>query len=165
MEAGRIAPGSRLPSERELATTEGVSLMTARRALSQLEREGLVRRRIGSGTFAMPSRKAARVLCDPPREFGATECRVTGPGEREWLRRGRIVVRETVLEPEEVTPPDRPLLEFLGGRVVLAEESIRAEGGKLLIRQTLFDGEGDVVAIRELRLEGAALEHRIPVSG
>ena len=43
-----------MDSERELAKIHGVSLMTARHALTGLEREGLVSRRRGAGTFVAP---------------------------------------------------------------------------------------------------------------
>lgn len=43
--------GSRLPSERELCERFGVSRMTARQALKELERDGLVFSRVGKGTF------------------------------------------------------------------------------------------------------------------
>lgn len=51
IEAGDLTPGSRLPTERQLAETLGVSRMTARAALSRLEQRGLIVRRQGSGTF------------------------------------------------------------------------------------------------------------------
>jgi GntR family transcriptional regulator len=47
----RLAPGDVLPSERELARKHDVSLMTARSALGGLERQGIVERRRGAGTF------------------------------------------------------------------------------------------------------------------
>jgi GntR family transcriptional regulator len=43
--------GTRLPSEEELAKQLGISRLTARAALAELERRYLVRRRQGSGTF------------------------------------------------------------------------------------------------------------------
>jgi len=53
--AAQLPPGSAVPSERELAKTHNVSLMTARHALAGLEREGIVERRRGAGSFvAMP---------------------------------------------------------------------------------------------------------------
>jgi len=51
IEAGELQPGDAVPSERELARNYDVSLMTARHALAELEREGLVDRRRGAGTF------------------------------------------------------------------------------------------------------------------
>ena len=51
IEAGQLHPGDPVPSERELAKIHHVSLMTARHALASLEREGIVERRRGIGTF------------------------------------------------------------------------------------------------------------------
>lgn len=51
IETSELSPGDPVASERELARTHGVSLMTARHALGGLEREGLVERRPGAGTF------------------------------------------------------------------------------------------------------------------
>lgn len=48
---GRLAAGAQLPPEKELATKRGVSRVTIRRALERLEREGLIRRSQGQGTF------------------------------------------------------------------------------------------------------------------
>ncbi len=49
--SGRLPPGSRLPSVRELAASLSVSLITVRRAYADLESAGLVVRRQGQGTF------------------------------------------------------------------------------------------------------------------
>lgn len=46
-----LRPGDAVASERELAKTHKVSLMTARHALAGLEHEGIVERRLGAGTF------------------------------------------------------------------------------------------------------------------
>jgi len=51
IEAGELQPGDAVPSERELARNNEVSLMTARHALAELEHDGLVDRRRGAGTF------------------------------------------------------------------------------------------------------------------
>jgi GntR family transcriptional regulator len=51
IEAGQLCPGDAVASERELARIHQVSLMTARHALASLEREGVVERRRGIGTF------------------------------------------------------------------------------------------------------------------
>ena len=54
LESGKLKPGDIVDSERELAKIHGVSLMTARHALAGLEREGMVVRRRGAGTFVAP---------------------------------------------------------------------------------------------------------------
>src|SRR2546427_9609950 len=54
VESGQLKPGDAVDSERELARIHRVSLMTARHALTALEREGMVVRRRGSGTFIAP---------------------------------------------------------------------------------------------------------------
>src|SRR5205085_5576834 len=53
---GALAPGARLDTQRQLAAAFGVTLMTLRQALEVLEREKLIERRHGLGTFvAAPS--------------------------------------------------------------------------------------------------------------
>jgi GntR family transcriptional regulator len=49
--AGHWLPGDRLPVESELAHNLGVAIGTLRKALSQLETEGMLERRQGSGTY------------------------------------------------------------------------------------------------------------------
>lgn len=54
IEAGQLRSGDAVASERDLAKIHQVSLMTARHALATLEREGIVERRRGIGTFVAP---------------------------------------------------------------------------------------------------------------
>jgi len=49
--AGRLAPGTRLPTHRELAAKEGLALVTASRVYAELEAMGLVSGETGRGTF------------------------------------------------------------------------------------------------------------------
>ncbi|HEX4088022.1 MAG TPA: GntR family transcriptional regulator [Trebonia sp.] len=63
---GNLAPGDMLPTQAELAAAAGVSLITVRRALEELERAGRVRRHQGVGTFlAKP-----RIITEPGRSGG-----------------------------------------------------------------------------------------------
>jgi GntR family transcriptional repressor for pyruvate dehydrogenase complex len=48
---GRLRPGDRLPNERDLSATLGVSRPVLRQALAALETLGLIESRVGSGTF------------------------------------------------------------------------------------------------------------------
>ncbi|HTS10991.1 MAG TPA: GntR family transcriptional regulator [Candidatus Limnocylindrales bacterium] len=54
IESGKLRTGDVVDSERELAKIHKVSLMTARHALADLAREGVVERRHGAGTFVAP---------------------------------------------------------------------------------------------------------------
>jgi DNA-binding FadR family transcriptional regulator len=49
--AGRLAPGERLPSERDLARSLGVGRASVREALAALANQGLLETRPGSGSF------------------------------------------------------------------------------------------------------------------
>jgi GntR family transcriptional regulator len=59
--SGKLAPGTRLPPERQLAESLRVSRMTVRQALGELERDGLLRRVVGraGGTFVCEPQSAA----------------------------------------------------------------------------------------------------------
>lgn len=53
--AGSLPPGARLPASRTLARDLGVNRITVESAYSDLEAEGLVFSRVGSGTYVSPS--------------------------------------------------------------------------------------------------------------
>lgn len=51
-----MTPGARFPTEREVAASSGLARATVRKSLTLLERDGLIVRRQGSGTFVAPTR-------------------------------------------------------------------------------------------------------------
>lgn len=53
IDGGEWKPGERLPTERELAQRYGCSLITVRRALSELAREQAIERTRGRGTYVL----------------------------------------------------------------------------------------------------------------
>lgn len=53
---GRLAPHDKLPSESELTEAHGVSRITVRQALGDLQREGLIVRVQGKGAYVAPPR-------------------------------------------------------------------------------------------------------------
>jgi len=54
--SGHFSTGDRIPTEAELVTEYGVSRITVRQALTLLEKDGLVRREVGRGTFVTEAR-------------------------------------------------------------------------------------------------------------
>jgi DNA-binding FadR family transcriptional regulator len=64
IEAGTYNRGDQLPPERELAVAFQAARSTVRRALDQLERAGLVSRKLGSGTFVTASSAGSPVAGD-----------------------------------------------------------------------------------------------------
>ena len=58
LDDGEWRPGDRLPTELDLAARYGCSLITVRRALSELAREHRLVRTRGRGTFAIAPRSS-----------------------------------------------------------------------------------------------------------
>jgi GntR family transcriptional regulator of arabinose operon len=72
--SGQYRTGARLPSEAELVRKFGVSRMTVIKAIRQLQQEGLLVRRTGSGTFAASGREGeGRVFGLLIPDLGQTE--------------------------------------------------------------------------------------------
>jgi DNA-binding FadR family transcriptional regulator len=61
IETGAYSEGDKLPPERQLALTFDAARSTVRRALDQLEKAGLVSRRLGSGTYVGATGAAGHV--------------------------------------------------------------------------------------------------------
>lgn len=59
--SGEFEPGMRLPSERELIETYGVSRITVREAIGLLRAEGLVTAEHGKGVFVRPPNRVQRL--------------------------------------------------------------------------------------------------------
>src|SRR4029450_11449534 len=89
IEAGEWRPGDRLPPERELAERDGCSLITVRRALTDLARERRLERTRGRGTFvtrppipldlAAPTSFTEEIRRPPPRRPRGRRPFVTRP--------------------------------------------------------------------------------------
>lgn len=62
--AGAAPEGSLLPGEQKLAASHNVSRVTIRRALEALEGDGLVERRVGSGTLVRAPQSDGQVVAD-----------------------------------------------------------------------------------------------------
>lgn len=76
---GDLRPGEEVPSERQLASTWGVSRPTAARSLEALRQQGLVEKRQGSGTYVrdLQVHRRARELYGRAKQTG----KIYAPGE------------------------------------------------------------------------------------
>jgi GntR family transcriptional regulator len=92
IEASELKPGDSVASERELAKTHKVSLMTARHALAGLEREGMVERRRGAGTF----------VASPKIHFNKLMSYTEHMSSRGLAPRSRVLVAKLVEDEPEV---------------------------------------------------------------
>jgi GntR family transcriptional regulator/MocR family aminotransferase len=113
--SGTLAPRSRLPSTRTLARELGVSRGTVEGAFAQLDAEGFLERRVGSGSVvALPehARLPGKASMLPRRGSAGA-----GPG---LSRRGRLLSRDVLPpEPRDVQPftPCLPALDLFPTRL------------------------------------------------
>lgn len=128
--AGRLAPGDRLPSVRELAELAGVNPNTARAIYGRLEAEGLVQSKHGLGSFVSPD---ARPSADVER-----------------------IAAEAVAEARRAgVAPDDVARAIYGAGWAGGERSGEAHGGELPDVGAAAD---EAAARRELRRQIARLE-------
>jgi GntR family transcriptional regulator len=92
IEGSGLRPGDAVASERELAKLHGVSLMTARHALAGLEREGVVERRRGAGTF----------VAAPKIHFNKLMSYTEHMSSRGLAPRSRVLVAKVIEDGQEV---------------------------------------------------------------
>jgi GntR family transcriptional regulator len=101
--SGELAPGDKLPSERELARRFGTARNTAREAIRLLTEEGLVTAQHGRGVFV---REKQRIIRWGSERYSRRTYRETGltPFRLEMARQGKTA-RVEVTSIEHVTPP------------------------------------------------------------
>ncbi len=92
IESAELKTGDAVASERELAKTHKVSLMTARHALAGLEREGLVERRRGAGTF----------VASPKIHFNKLMSYTEHMASRGLAPRSRVLVSKIIEDEQEI---------------------------------------------------------------
>jgi GntR family uxuAB operon transcriptional repressor len=101
IEAGTLPPGTKLPTERTLAVRHSVGRKLVRGALERLRKDGLIERRVGSGSFvsALAGLRAIGASAEPPSispldaiearrvlEVGAIELVVTRATDDDFAR-------------------------------------------------------------------------------
>ena len=149
--ARKLGPGERLPTMANLSVELGISVMTLNRALSELEAQGIVVRRQGSGTYVADTLSQTAVALVYDRD-------VFGPGASPFCslllheatrlaeandEKFNLYLTSPELEGEPVGPPIPPDLD----------EAIRTKrlGG------VLFAGESNPAALRWLLNQGVPL--------
>lgn len=123
-----LAPGDRLPTNDELAAMAGVSLMSVRRGLDELEREGRVARHQGVGTFVADP----RIVSDPARAGGLRSTLGAGDDgpavETRLLAAVRGVAGPAVADALGLEPPvqvwEIRRLRLLNGRPEIFERAV-----------------------------------------
>jgi GntR family transcriptional regulator len=105
-----FAPGQRLPSTRELARRFCIHANTASAAYRQLEREGWIEFRHGSGVFVRASRPAAPLSPELATEFSVDQLIGDLMAGARKLDLPESVVRERLRRWLALTPPSRWLV-------------------------------------------------------
>ncbi|MCF6370855.1 phosphonate metabolism transcriptional regulator PhnF [Rhizobium halophilum] len=127
IETGFLAPGSQLPGETHMAEKLGVTRITLRRALQQLQREGQLTARKGVGIFVRSLPSVFTVRDDRPflENFNA---------------RGRVIVTQTlVLCREMVTTAIAKKLNLADGDEIIRLCRTRtADGQPLYVNTKIF---------------------------
>ena len=140
------APGDMLPSERELSERYGLSRTTVRLALQELERQGLVVRQHGRGTFvADRSAKTADLMTS----YSFTE------QMRELGRKPETVI----LEFDELEA-DKNLAGHMGARIgdkLYKLKRLRSADGMPLMIETTYLPVRKFLSLKRPMLEGHSL--------
>lgn len=120
--SGRIAPGSKLPPEPELAEEMGVSRATLREALRSLEEDGFLTRTRGAGTYAT---HRPRLRNNLDVNFGVTEAiRAAG------MRPGTT---QSAIHTQAATNEEADALDLSMGDAVVVLERVRAADGRPVV--------------------------------
>jgi GntR family transcriptional regulator len=141
---GRYLPEEPLPSEPQLMRVYGISRSTVRRALAQLETEGRIERKRGSGTFARRQKQQAGASQDFSQVLDGTTVRPASATSRTiasrhlaappFLRDQQPGVGETVLLIRRI--------RYIGREPIVLESAYLPEdvGGSLARRRFGTDG-------------------------
>jgi GntR family transcriptional regulator len=103
IESGALAPGSKLPSERELSEHFGVAPQTAREAVKVLKNEGLAIGQAGKGVFV---RQAPPLIRLGVERFSRAKRAAGMAAQQSEAAAQGLTSRQEVLELAEVPAPD-----------------------------------------------------------
>src|ERR1700689_2715287 len=143
IEAGELRAGNAVPSERELARIHDVSLMTARHALASLEREGVVERRRGVGTF----------VAAPKIHFNKLMSYTEQMGSRSLTAGSKILFVRVIDNEEEATAR----LALAPRSRVLKLERLRHGAGQPFALETCYLSAGQFSGLQSAQLHKESL--------
>lgn len=126
LDSGELTPGDRLPTEKELATHFACSLVTVRRALDELVREGAITRTRGKGTFVSDVRIDREL--NQLTSF-TDEMSILGMAHETKMLRAHIV---------ESTQSTAERLSITEGMPIYAIERLRVAGNEPLLIEHVF---------------------------
>jgi GntR family transcriptional regulator len=149
LERGLLRPGDLVDSERELAKIHGVSLMTARHALTALEREGMVVRRRGAGTFVAPPKIHFNKLMSYTEQMSGRGMTVTSK-----MLSLSVTHTEHEIAARLALPATEPLVKL---------ERLRLSGNEPCAIETCYFSAHEFAGLKKARLDRvslfAVLEH------
>src|SRR6201992_889431 len=143
IEAGNLKPGDAVASERELAPLHEVSLMTARHALASLEREGVVERRRGVGTF----------VSAPKIHFNKLMSYTEQMGVRRLSPVSKILFAKIIDNEEEATAR----LSLAPKSPVLKLERLRSPAGEPFALETCYLSGAQFAGLMSAPLQNSSL--------
>jgi DNA-binding transcriptional MocR family regulator len=176
IEAGRLKPGGRLPTQRVLARQLGVTLTTVTRAYVEAQRRGLLSGEVGRGTFVRPSaleiegpehgvldlavnslmplpymeELADRLASAIPRSAGL---RVFGYQPHAGARHNRAAGSAWIGWTGVDAPVDRVVVTGGGQHsILLSLMALAKPGDAVLVEEFTYPGLIDVAALLNLRL-------------
>lgn len=132
---GSLSVGQRMPNERQIAELSGLSRSTVRAALDALEREGLIVRHVGRGTYVAET--VRQVV-----ETGGDAEIMTTPAE---LMEFRLIVEPSLVELIVLTATDAQLesLSDVARRGREVRQWQQAEEADRAFHQALFEATGN----------------------
>ncbi|GAA0924133.1 GntR family transcriptional regulator [Nonomuraea longicatena] len=148
IDSGEIAPGDRLPGERDLAARLGVSRMTLRQALAALAAQGALVR--------VPGRSGGAFVADPADR--RAECDLTGlAGFTEQMRRAHLTAQAWVLRAATAAAPEEvaAALELEGAARVHEISRVRSAGGSPVALEHSFFPAAPLPGLLERDLTGS----------
>jgi GntR family transcriptional regulator len=141
--AGDHAPGSRIPSEHQLAAANGIGRPTVRQAVDLLIRKGLLTRRRGSGTYVL----------EPQQEVDLFSL----DGTSASFRKKGLAVETRLLTPIALTQVEGPGENPFNGQLAYCFSRLTCVAGAPVLIEALYLHAALFTGIERLDLAGRSL--------